>query len=85
MRIDDLDKALVRRTALRMIDASPTGVRTTEVAAHADVAESHSHLREANEQTYISLIGKILGKYDRVIAVEDENAPATKDTLWKRA
>jgi hypothetical protein len=83
VKIDDLDATLVRRTALRLIDETPTGVRTTAVAEHEEVAGAHLDLRAINDKTYHTLVGKILSKFSKVVAVDDDYA-TTRDMLWRR-
>lgn len=84
MKVAELDSRLVRMVALQLLKANPSGVKTTEVANEARVAEMHRDLIATNATTYHSLVGKILSGFSRVAPVKD--SPGTgRDMLWRLA
>lgn len=82
MKIDDLDRTRIKRTVIALLKENPEGVRTTTVADDPRVADHHRELIETDRKAYHSIVGRLLSKIDRVVAVAD--APGTKqDMLWR--
>lgn len=84
MTIDELDKTRIQRIALALLTDSPDGVRTKTIADDPRVADFHGELIATDEATYHSLVGRLLSKFSRIVAVPD--APDAKhNMLWRRA
>lgn len=82
MKIEDLDRTRIKRTVIALLKENPDGVRTTTVANDPRVADYHRDYIRFELQAYHSMVGRLLSKVDRVVAVPDAEG-AAKDMLWR--